>query len=166
MKKIYMMLMLAGLSLMGVSCGGDGKTVVEPEPPTPPTPEPPVVTYPTFEAPGWSVSEKSSYEHTMAVVVVLPDSLRNGENASDELAVFTPDDKCRGAAERIEVSSGKYVWMAMVYGNTSTEALSFKYYSSQSKHIYKSDGTTPFVIDGSWGTIDAPKTVGMKIVTK
>ena len=157
--------MLAGLSLVGVSCSGGDSTVVEPEPPTPPTPDPPVVTYPTFEAPSWSVSETSSYEHTMAVVVVLPDSLRSRENTADELAVFAQDDKCRGAAERIEVSSGKYVWMAMVYGNTNTEVLSFKYYSSQSQHMYKSEGTAPFTIDGSWGTIDVPQTLGMKIVT-
>lgn len=169
MKKIYMMLMLAGLSLMGVSCGGGDNTTVDPDPPivVPDKPDNPVTppSYPTFDAPNWSVSEASSYEHTMAVAIILPDSLRSNEDATDELAVFAQDNKCRGVAERLNVSEGNYIWMAMVYGNTSSDVLQFHYYSNKSKHKYYSAGTIPFEIDGVYGTIDAPKTIGMKIVT-
>ena len=164
MKKIYLLLMLAGLSLIGVSCGGDD-VVVEPDPPVVDPDNPVTPTYPTFDAPDWSVSNISSYENTMTVVVALPDSLKSNEVASDKLAVFVEED-CRGIAERLEVSTGQFVWLAMVYGNTSSDVLQFHYYTGKSKHKYYSVETTSFIIDGGFGTIDAPKTVGMKIVTK
>lgn len=159
-----MILMLAGLSLMGVSCGGDD-TVVDPEPPVVIPDNPVLPTYPTFDAPDWSVNNISSFENTMTFVIVLPDSLKSNEDASDKLAVFVKED-CRGIAERLEVSTGQFVWLAMVYGNTSSDVLQFHYYSSKSKHKYYSAETISYIIDGSFGTIDMPKTVGMKIVTK
>lgn len=154
---------------MGVSCskGGDDDPitpdppVVNPDNPDPPTPP----SYPTFDSPNWSVSNVSAFEHTMTMSVVLPDSLIGGEQPADKLAVFTGDD-CRGVADRIEVSSGKYVWLAVVYGNNNSETISFKYYSIRTKYMYQSVSSKHFVIDGVIGTIDNPEKIGMNIVTK
>lgn len=166
---LYTILLLIGFSLMGVSCSKEGADdpitpnppVVDPDKPNPPMPP----SYPTFDSPNWFVANISTFEHTMTVSVVLPDSLINGEQSSDKLAVFAGDD-CRGVAERIQISAGRNVWMAMVYGNNTSEVLSFKFYSSKTKYMYQSTTTMPFVVDGTIGTIDSPQTIGMGIVTK
>ena len=147
-----MKLMLAGLLLIGWGCHKD--------PVVPPT-------YPTFDAPDWKENEPESYEYTMTVAVVLPDSLRNNEDASDQLAAFAKNE-CRGIAERIEVSTGKYVWMALLLGkaNSEDEAIHFMYYSAKSRHKYRSTETLQFANDGVYGTIDAPQVIEMKIVTE
>ena len=155
---LYTLLLLIGFSPMGVSCGGGDDEPITPDPPTPPS-------YPTFDSPNWSVSNVSSFEHTMTMSVVLPDSLIGGEQPADRFAVFAGDE-CRGVADRIEVSSGKYVWMTMVYGNNYSEAISFKYYSSKTKYMYQSVLSKPFIIDGMIGTIDNPEKIGLNIVTK
>lgn len=168
MKKniLYTTLLLIVFSLMGVSCskGGDDEPIV-PNPPVvnPDVPNPP--SYPTFDSPNWFVSNISTFEHTMTVSVVLPDSLVSGEQPVDKLAVFVGDD-CRGVADRIEVYAGRNVWMAMVYGNNTSELLSFKYYSNTTKYMYQSNTTMNFIVDGTIGTIDSPKTIGMSIVTE
>lgn len=166
---LYTFLLLIGFSLMGVSCskGGDDDPIT-PDPPVvnPDNPDPPMPpSYPTFDSPNWSVSNVSAFEYTMTVSVVLPDSLIGGEQLADKLAVFAGDD-CRGVADRIEVSSGKYVWLAMVYGNNTSDNLSFKYYSSKTKYMYQSVSLKSFVIDGMIGTIDNPEKIGLNIVTK
>ena len=147
---LYTLLLLIGFSLLGVSCskGGDDDPitpdppVVNPDNPDPPTPP----SYPTFDSPNWSVSNASSFEYTMTMAVALPDSLTAGEQS-----------------DRIEVSSGKYVWLAVVYGNNNSETISFKYYSSKTKYMYQSSSTKPFAIDGVIGTIDNPEKIGMNI---
>lgn len=154
---------------MGVSCikGGDDDPitpdppVVNPDNPDPPTPP----SYPTFDSPNWSVSNAGSFEYTMTMAVILPDSLIAGEQSADKFAVFAGDE-CRGLADRFEVSTGKYVWMAMVYGNNNSEAISFKYYSSKTKYMYQSVSSKPFANDAVIGTIDNPEKIGMTIVTK
>lgn len=160
--------LLIGISLLGVSCGGGDDVPITPDQPVvnPDTPDPPTPpSYPTFDNPNWVVSYVSSFEHTMTMTVILPDSLITGEQPADKLAVFAGDD-CRGVADRIEVSSDKYVWLAMVYGDNTSDDLSFKYYSSKTKYMYQSVSSKPFVIDGLIGTIDNPEKIGMNIVTK
>lgn len=164
---LFIILLLAGLSLMGVSCSKSGEDdpvtpdppIVDPNPPNTPV-EP---TYPTFGAPSWGVTNASLYEHTMVVSLVLPDSLCRTESQLDQISVFVGEE-CRGVAERIEISYGKHVWMGMVYGNSSSEQLLLKYYSYTTKHIYQSTNTISFVIDGVIGTIDNPEIIGMNIV--
>lgn len=165
----YIVLLLIGFSLCGVSCGsGEEDEPITPNPPSsghdqPKPPTPP--SYPTFNSPNWYISDISSFEQTMTVVVSLPDSLANGELTTDKMAVFAGDD-CRGVADRIEVSPGINLWMAMVYGNNASEPLSFKYYSSKTKHMYQSASTLPFTTDGTIGTVDSPQSIGMCIVTE
>lgn len=158
--------------LLAVSCSKGGADdpnipappVVGPDTPdTPDTPDKPV--YPTFDAPKWNVEDIASFEHTMTVSVVLHDSIGNNEYVTDEMSVFVGDE-CRGCAERLEVSSGKNVWISLVYGNDESEKMIFRYYSSKTKHMYQSDVPKNFIIDGHIGTIDIPETIGMKIVTK
>lgn len=146
---------------MGVSCSksdNDFTPPVEPDKPVTPT-------YPTFETPNWAVNNASSFEYTMTFAIVLPDSLANNEHSSDCLAIFSNSDDCRGVADRIEISTGKYIWMGIVYGNSNSEHLNIKYYSSNTKYMYSSASTIPFTRDGNLGTIDCPAEIGMKIVT-
>lgn len=159
---IKIIVCLAGFFLMGVSCSkndNDFTTPVE-EPDKPVTPA-----YPTFDNPNWAVDNASSYEHTMTFAIVLPDSLANNEHSSDCLAIFSNSNDCRGIADRIEISTGKYIWMGIVYGNSNSEYLNIKYYSSNTKYMYSSASTILFTRDGSLGTIDGPAEIGMKIVT-
>lgn len=168
MKKnvILFLFLIAGFSLLGVSCSKHEEVLPNtPNPPavTPDDQQPP--TYPTFDAPKWAVNNVSSFEYTMTVSVIFPDSLGSFELSTDKFAIFAGDD-CRGVADRIEVSSGKHVWLAMVYGNSTSETLSFKYYSSKTKYMYQSVVKKPFVVDGMLGTIDNPERIGMNIVLK
>ena len=97
--------------------------------------------------------------------LVLPDSLKADQLATDEVAVFCSSE-CRGVAERIEVSSGKYVWIAYIHGNDASDVLTVKYYSVQTKHMYQYEFTFPFEKDGHYGNIDNPKVIGLKIRTE
>lgn len=167
-KILYTIMLLTGFSLLGVSCGGGEDEPITPKPPVvnPNKPDPPTPpSYPTFDSPNWLLPNVSAFEYSMTVSIVLPDSLINGEQPADKLAVFTGDE-CRGIADRIEVSSGKYVWVAMIYGNNTSDILSFKYYSSKTRYMYQSSSTKTFAIDGVIGTIDNPEKIGMNIVTK
>ncbi len=157
------MFMLIGCSLLGASCSKSGDE--DPISPNPPVVEPELPDYPTFDFPSWKVSNFSSFENTMIVSVALPDSLRGNELASDRLAIFC-DAECRGIADRIEGPSGNYIWLAIVYGNSASESVSFKYYSSKTKYMYNSASVIPFTIEGSLGTIDDPQIIGMRIVTE
>ena len=158
----YILLLLIGFFIMGISCSKSDNdfTPPEEEPDKPTTP-----TYPTFDNPNWAVDNASSYEHTMTFAIVLPDSLANSEHSSDGLAIFSNSDDCRGVADRIEISTGKYIWMGIVYGNSNSEYLNIKYYSSYTKYMYSSASTIPFTRDVNRGTIDCPVEIGMKIVT-
>lgn len=170
MKKIKFLLILAGFALIGASCSGGGNDnptppqppVVDPEnPDNPPTPP----EYPTFAKPNWSISDYSIYENSMTAFLSLPDSLTANQQITDEMAVFC-DSECRGVAERVEVSSGKYVWIAYVHGDVDADALTVKYYSVQTKHMYQSETTFSFEKDGHYGNIDNPKVIGLKIRTE
>lgn len=168
MKAIKFLVLLVGISLIGVSCGGGGGDE-EPAPPQPPIvdpddpPTPPE--YPTFAKPNWTVSDYSIYENSMTAYLALPDSLKADQLATDEVAVFCSSE-CRGVAERIEVSSGKYVWIAYIHGNDASDVLTVKYYSVQTKHMYQYEFTFPFEKDGHYGNIDNPKVIGLKIRTE
>ena len=177
MKKINYLFVLAGFALMGVSCGGGGGDEY-PIPPTPPVinpdnpdspdnpddpPAPPE--YPTFAKPNWTVSDYSIYENSMTAYLALPDSLKADQLATDEVAVFCSSE-CRGVAERIEVSQGDYVWVAYVHGNDEDCALTVKYYSVQTRHMYQSEITFSYEKDGHYANIDAPQILGLKICTE
>ena len=162
-KFLHTLFLFIGFSLLGVSCSKGGKD--DPIIPDSPTVGPEQPNYPTFDLPNWSVNNSSSFENTMTVSVVLPDSLRKSELPSDCLAIFCDTD-CRGIADRIEEPSGDHTWIAIVYGNSTSESITFKYYSSKTKYMYNSTNTTPFTIDGSLGTIDNPQIIGMRIVTE
>lgn len=170
MKKIFIMLTIAGFTLLGTSCGGGGDDPVTPTPtPTPttdPTPTPtPSPTYPTYESPSWSVSNRQVFEYTMVASVAIPDSLSSVETTSDKVAVFVQSE-CRGVAERIETANGKHVWMSMIYFNTAGEPLTFKYYNASNKHMYVTTTSVPTSTDGSYGSVDAPQTLSLSIVTQ
>ena len=168
MKAIKFLVLLVGISLIGVSCGGGGGDE-EPAPPQPPivdpddTPTPPE--YPTFAKPNWTVSDYSIYENSMTAYLALPDSLKADQLATDEVAVFCSSE-CRGVAERIEVSQGDYVWVAYVHGNDEDCALTVKYYSVQTRHMYQSEITFSYEKDGHYANIDAPQILGLKICTE
>ena len=156
----YIIVILLGVSLLCPSCGGgdggsDNPPVVDPDKPS----------YPTFGSPNWTVKDIRAFEHTMTVAAVLPDSLSSNELGNDKLAVFAGSE-CRGVAERLELTPAKHIWMITVYGNKTTENLTFKYYSSKTKYMYNSATSTPFVPDGNVGTIDKPQVIGMKVVTE
>lgn len=171
MKKIMFLLMLAGFALIGASCGGGDDEDPAPQPPVvnpddpdnPDTPDEPE--YPTFVEPNWSVNNRSIYENSMTAYLVLPEALMANQSITDEMAVFCSSE-CRGVAERVEVSSGKYVWIAYVYGNVDADVLTVKYYSTRTRYMYQSEATFSFEKDGHYGSIDNPIVVGMKIITE
>lgn len=183
MKAIKYLFILAGFALIGASCGGGGGDDGEPTPPppvvdpddpdnpdepenpdNPPTPPTPPV-YPTFTQPNWSVSDYTVYENSMTAYFSLPDSLSADQSSTDEIAVFCASE-CRGVAEWVEVSSGKYVWIVYIHGNEESDMLTVQYYSAQTKHIHQSDVTFSFVKDGHRGNIDSPQVLGLKIRTE
>lgn len=157
-KLLSILFLIFELIIAMSSCSGGGDDSKHPDKPTPPV-------YPIFAKPYWKVDNISSYEHTMSFAIVLPDSLVAKEQTSDCMAVFSSSE-CRGVAERIKLSSGKYVWIGLAYGNSDADKLMVKYYCANTKYMYNSASLTPFRVDGSLGTVDSPMEVSMKIVTE
>ena len=121
------------------------------------------VYYPTFEKPGWSVSNSESYEYSMTAIVTLSNSLLQYENDEDELAVFCGSE-CRGTAKRIKINSETSVWAVLIYGNDN-ELLYFKYYSSHNKLMYNDISHLIFENNDKYGTFDEPMILSMEVVT-
>ena len=176
MKYLKVFLLVVGVMLTSCGKGGDDDNgsptpPIEnpdnpnPDNPNPDEPDPDKPEYPTYDAPHWTVSDHVVYEYSMTAIVCLPDSLVSDESAADELAVFSAS-VCHGVAERIEVSKGQYVWMALIYGDADKETLSFKYYSSKTRHIYESIGNLVFNADGRYGSLDNPEMLGFRIKTE
>ena len=170
MKSYKLYVLLAGLALTWASCskGGGENSPNVPDPPIVKPDEPKEPTYPTYDAPRWSVSSYRTYECSMTAILTLPDTLAEYQQQNDELALFI-NDECRGVAERIEVSSGNYVWMAMIMGNTSenkTQKLYIRYWSCTNKHMYEADTNPMFESDTRLGEVDAPYKLWLKIREK
>ena len=152
MKNIIILLSLMAMMLHVSCCGGNKKSVPEPD-------------SPTFEAPKWSVTNSNAYECSMSAIVVLPSALLTYESDTDELAVFCGDE-CRGVAKRIKVDSKTSVWMLLIYGKgNDNELLYFKYYSSHNKFMYKDTSYITFEEDEKYGTVDNPFILSMQKIT-
>lgn len=81
------------------------------------------------------------------------------------MAIFCASE-CRGVAERVEVSSGRYVWIAYIHGDEESDRLIVQYYSAQTQHIHQSDIAFSFEKDGHHGNIDTPQVLGLNIRTE
>lgn len=181
MNKIKLLLLLIVFSI--ASCGGGGDDelpdprppVVNPDnpddPDTPDNPDDPDVPdnpddpeYPTFEAPEWKVENYSKYEYSMTAYMLIPASSGIEEDWSDELAIFSSSE-CRGVAERLEMEDGAHIWIALIYGTGNNETLTFKYYSSKSKHMYQSPSYVTFRPDEHIGDVDSPMSLELEIIT-
>ena len=187
MNKIKFLLLL--FVFLIASCGGGGDDdVTDPNPPvvTPPGPdnpddpddpdnpddpddpdtpdEPDEPEYPTFEAPEWKVDNYSKYEYSMTAYMSIPASAGIEEDWNDELAIFSSSE-CRGVAERLEIEDSVHIWVALIYGTGNNETLTFKYYSSKSKHMYQSPSYVTFRPDEHMGDVDSPMSLDLEIVT-
>lgn len=159
MNKLTKIVLFAALVLCGTSCGGGDD---DPIPVTPVTPDPPQ--YPTFDAPHWQNEAQgvvNKYESTMTAYVTLPDSLSDKAAANDQIAVFCGAE-CRGYAF---YDNDATVWIAMIYGNAG-DALTFKYYSTATRHLYNAAATVPFAPDTQYGNPDAPQVLSLNIETQ
>lgn len=177
MKKLIMIVLAASLCLTLTSCGGGDDAPTSDTTTQPPssndseeedsqdseaTPSP---VYPEFDAPQWDAAGiENKYDNNMTVYVVLPDSLASTAHSDDEIAVFCGDE-CRGVAYSESLGNGKSVWMAMVYGNDG-DALTFKYYSASSRHLYNTGSTISFSGDTQYGNVDAPVALSLVIVSE
>lgn len=169
MNNIKFLLLILLFALVTVSCGGGGGGDDDPtSPPQTETPDTPTVPeepeYPTFETPQWDISNYYEYEYSMTAIISISTDANIDESENDKLAVFCSTE-CRGVAERIEIEKGNYVWIILIYGTNSEEALTFSYYSSKNKHLYKSTSHIKFKADDHIGYIDEPQNLNFEIVT-
>ena len=88
----------------------------------------------------WSVNY-ADYQHVGSITA----SIENrGDFAGDMVAVFV-DDKCRGVAERMYFPpDDRYYYLIQVYSNVDGEALTFKYYNSNTDEVVEYSETVPF----------------------
>ena len=88
----------------------------------------------------WSVNY-ADYQHVGSITA----SIENrGDFAGDMVAVFV-DDKCRGVAERMYFPpDDRYYYLIQVYSNVDGEALTFKYYNSNTDDVVEYSETVPF----------------------
>lgn len=170
MKKIFFLLLTAMITFTLHSCGGgddsgtsdsgNGDTNkpadTKPEQPTTPSTS-------EFESPtDWYVT--ASYADNMHFYILMPEAISENMTENDQLAVFCGTE-CRGRGIYIDGPNGKYWDVYPVVGNNG-ESLSVMYYSTKTRHIYKSSDTFVLYADQHYGEIDSPKTLSMKKVTK
>jgi len=170
MKKIFFLLLTAMITFTLHSCGGgDDNETGDPgnsntnkpadtkpeQPSTPSTSE--------FETPtDWYVT--ASYADNMHFYILMPEGISENMTANDQVAVFCGTE-CRGRGIYIDGPKGKYWDVYPVIGEKG-EVMSVMYYSTKTKHIYRSSDTFVFYADQHYGEIDSPKTLSMKLVTK
>lgn len=172
MKKLFILSFAIATALFMGSCGGGDDAPSTPTNPTNPTNPDPVKptepVYPTYDTPTWQNQEiqtKPKYEVSVSAYVTLPDSLVSTLNDNDQLAVFSGSE-CRGFATRDKLAANVYVWSMLVSGKTG-DVLTFQYYSATSKHMYKSENVLTFnENEKSFGNVDNPIVLGMRIVEK
>lgn len=114
-----------------------------------------------FSPPAWQVDDVGKYAASMTAVVKLPDELNEKLGKDDQLGAFVDDD-CRGTGELISVG-GSPVYFVMIHGTTSEEiSVMFKYYCTKDAHMYVSENSLKFTIDGNYGTADNPVVLRLK----
>jgi hypothetical protein len=113
-------------------------------------------TAPEVPPPSWSVDTSGQYPATMTAVVAPPQDMDPYVTASDEMGAFVGTD-CRGIGRMITINH-ENMFFIMIHGKASEQSMiSFQYYRSWDKHLYKTGPILNFAADGNFGTADAPE---------
>lgn len=117
-------------------------------------------TQPTTPPPSWSVDTSSKYPATMTAVLEPPQDMEPYVTSSDELGAFVGNE-CRGIGKIITVNNEK-MFFVMIRGTASEQSvISFQYYRSWDKHLYKTGAFLNFTVDGNYGTADVPQILNL-----
>ncbi len=112
-------------------------------------------TFKTFPPPAWSADTTGTYPLSMTAVLRLPDNLQANLRAGDELGAFIGEE-CRGRGVVVQ-AGGDPVFFVLIRGTASeTGMVSFRYYASGSRYIYRTGDVMAFAVDGNYGTVDGP----------
>lgn len=113
-------------------------------------------TAPEVPPPSWSVDTSGKYPATMTAVVAPPQDMDPYVTTSDEIGAFVGTD-CRGIG-RVITLNHENMFFIMIHGTASEQSMiSFQYYRSWDKHLYKTGPVLNFAADGNFGTADAPE---------
>ncbi len=99
----------------------------------------------------------------MNAVFEIHHDLLNNISENDILAAFV-NDECRGEAKFVE-NNGKKIFEVEINGSLFTnEKVSIRYYNASLKYQFESVKSFDFVPEGSFGSIDTPVVIELKII--
>lgn len=88
----------------------------------------------------WSVNY-ADYQYIGSITA----SIENREDFDGDMVSVFVDDKCRGVAERMYFPfDDRYYYLIQVYSSVDGEALTFKYYNSDTDEVVEYSETVPF----------------------
>lgn len=118
--------------------------------------------YPTFPYPDWKVNPANDYSVSMTAVVKLPKTFRPNFNPKDQLAAFVGEE-CRGVGTFMRDS----LFFVSIQGTPNEQSsIHFALYSTFNGYIYKTDDFLIFEPNITYDTIDDPKEIILKKITK
>jgi hypothetical protein len=100
-------------------------------------------------APNWEEPNKNLFEHSMYIILTLPENLVPFSTDDDLMAVFI-NNECRSVAKASPLEDGSKVYFVnTVRGNDTDKEVYFtlKYYSGGLRHTFVIDGTDQYVPD-------------------
>ncbi|MEO9003945.1 MAG: hypothetical protein ABI288_04375 [Ginsengibacter sp.] len=114
-------------------------------------------------APDWTMDTTGKYPLSMTAVVQVSPDITPDVSETDKIGAFSGDE-CRGIGTLVGTGNTS-VFFILIHGIASEQSkISFKYYSSQSPHIYRTNAFLDFIVDGNYGTVDNPEVPDMKQV--
>lgn len=115
--------------------------------------------YPTFAAPGWTVTDNPNYSVTMTVIAEIPDHLEQVAQSRDELAAFTGEE-CRGVANKV----GNLYYIMINGTEEEVSQIHFRFYSAATQYLYRTNTAIPFRANEMLGTIENPEKLLLEII--
>lgn len=119
---------------------------------------------PETPPPVWQLAADGKYPLSMTAVVKVPEALSLQVAERDMVGAFLGEE-CRGIGTFIETGNTT-VCFIMIHGTAAEQdsKLIFKYYNSGKSLLYSTEPFLGFEVDGSYGTVDHPEPLVLKLV--
>ena len=118
---------------------------------------------PQVPAPEWEVDNTGKYPVSMTAVVQVPENIRPYIQQGDKIGAFVGEE-CRGVGQLVRTGSVSAFFL-LIHGTASEQSkISFKYWNSWKSYLYSSTAFLDFMVDGNYGTADAPEVLQLNPV--
>lgn len=115
------------------------------------------LSYEKYSKPEWIVLTPELFPNSFTAIVALPDNLEIYSTDNDIVAAFIGKE-CRGIGNLVKSEEGekRIYCLTIRASDTEDREIVFKYYNSRLSYLYQAQTNVEFIIDGTFGTFDAP----------